>query len=83
MKLSCDRHLQIFVVAKRLNGEQEFLEVQENVRNAGSKIRAVGWMIKQLPAIIYSKQLLRIQPYVDEYCHEEAQFAVTILRLLF
>ena len=29
---------------------QEFLEVQENVKIAESKIRAVGWMIKQLPA---------------------------------
>ncbi|XP_069673727.1 DNA mismatch repair protein Mlh1-like isoform X2 [Periplaneta americana] len=32
-----------------LTGGQEFLEVQENVKIAGSKIRTVGWMIKQLP----------------------------------
>ncbi|GFV57500.1 hypothetical protein TNCV_4561361 [Trichonephila clavipes] len=50
MEPACDRRLQLFVVAKTLIGGQEFLEVQENEKIVGSKIRTVGWMIKQLSA---------------------------------
>jgi hypothetical protein len=31
---------------------QEFLEVQEKMEITGSEVRAVGWMIKHLPAEI-------------------------------
>ncbi|GFX18877.1 hypothetical protein TNCV_321831 [Trichonephila clavipes] len=47
---SCTARPQLFVIAKTLTGGQEFLKVQENVKIAGSKIRAVGRMIKQLSA---------------------------------
>ncbi|GFV08953.1 hypothetical protein TNCV_3821961 [Trichonephila clavipes] len=50
MEPTCDRRLQHFVVTKTLTGEEEFLEVQENMKIPGSKIRAVGWRIKLLPA---------------------------------
>ncbi|GFX54426.1 hypothetical protein TNCV_3825251 [Trichonephila clavipes] len=40
MEPACDRRLELFVVAKTISGGQEFLEVQENVNNPGSKIRA-------------------------------------------
>ncbi|GFX27247.1 hypothetical protein TNCV_3340591 [Trichonephila clavipes] len=42
MEPACARRLQSFVVTKTLTGGQEFLEVQENVKIAGRKIRAVG-----------------------------------------
>ncbi|GFQ92731.1 hypothetical protein TNCT_495221 [Trichonephila clavata] len=48
MEPACDRHLQLFLVAKTLTGGQAFLEMQENVKTNGSKIR--GWIMKQLLA---------------------------------
>ncbi|GFX01126.1 hypothetical protein TNCV_4580921 [Trichonephila clavipes] len=56
MEPAWDRRLQLFIVAKTLTGEQEFLEVQEKVKIAGIKIRAVGGMIKQLPANFRQKR---------------------------
>jgi hypothetical protein len=46
-----DNHLCLSVILKTLTlTGQEFLEVQEKMEITGSEVRAVGWMIKQLPA---------------------------------
>ncbi|GFT92606.1 hypothetical protein TNCV_1480931 [Trichonephila clavipes] len=50
MEPACDRSRQLFVVAKSFIEEHKFLEEQENVKIAGIEIRAVGGMIKQIPA---------------------------------
>ncbi|GFW55840.1 hypothetical protein TNCV_122241 [Trichonephila clavipes] len=67
MEPTCDRRLQLFVFAKTLIGGQKFLEVQESVKITGSKIRAAG-ADQTAPRLIPSKQLLCVEPYVNEYC---------------
>ncbi|GFX17351.1 hypothetical protein TNCV_3553551 [Trichonephila clavipes] len=48
MEPACDRRLQMFIVAKTLT-VQEFLEVQEYVKIAGSKSRTVGGLSNNSP----------------------------------
>jgi hypothetical protein len=47
----CDNHLRCSVILKTLMlTGQEFIEVYEKMEITGSEVRAVGWMIKHLPA---------------------------------
>ncbi|GFU87194.1 hypothetical protein TNCV_1059061 [Trichonephila clavipes] len=62
MEQACDRRLQLFVVAKTLTGRQEFLEVLENGKIAGSKIKAVGGD-QTTPSQIPSKLLRCVEAY--------------------